>query len=108
MKRRYTEAAANKKTMREGYQAVDDALRGIEAHEPTRAEIEHADSWPFTHEKQHAELWSLLIDVKYALEKARIWNGAGYTYNSLPAFVYEPIHDQVAVALQPKGPTNVD
>ena len=56
--------------------------------------------------RENAKMMPLLIDVTYALEKARIWNGTGYTYNSLPAFVYEPIYDRVVAALHPKEPTN--
>jgi len=46
-----------------------------------------------TERKLIQQLRDEIVTIKCALEKARIWNGGGWTYNPLPAFAYTPAHE---------------
>lgn len=38
----------------------------------------------------------LVIDAAYTLDKARIWNGMGWTYNSLSPIHYLPMRERLS------------
>ena len=42
-----------------------------------------------------AVLERLVIDAAYTLDKARIWNGMGWTYNPLHPFHYTPMRERL-------------
>ncbi len=50
------------------------------------------------HEENKA-LLSVLSDVAYGLESARIWGGMDWTYNPLHPFKYLPLRDKARAAI---------
>lgn len=50
-------------------------------------------------EAQRKPLLSVLSDVAYGLESARIWGGMDWTYNPLHPFKYLPLRDKARAAI---------
>lgn len=57
-----------------------------------------ADELRRLHEENKA-LLSVLSDVAYGLESARIWNGMDWSYNPLHPFKYLPLRDKARAAI---------
>jgi hypothetical protein len=53
---------------------------------------------------ENKKLRRALIDIKYGLERARIWGGMDWTYNPLHPFKYLPLRDKANTALLPHVP----
>lgn len=43
---------------------------------------------------------SAIVDITYGMEKSRIWNGTGWTYNPLSPVIYKPLIDMADAQIE--------
>lgn len=89
--------------------ALQDVVDGCEEPHVTKsvlAALRKAQDGDGLHREEVARLRQAIADAAYTLERARIWNGMGWTYNPLHSFHYLPLRDRLRKILEEQGKSN--